>query len=60
MDLAVGTHDEIIVGPLTDTEAHLQRLTVYGHLSDNQPIQVRGKSGTAHQTEKRFTVEEDF
>ena len=60
MHQAIGTHDEVIILPLTDTSQNLHRLGVYGHIKSNQGIHVISKSGTAHVTDNRFVVEEDF
>ncbi len=59
MDLAVGTHGEMILLPLTDTQINRQRLGVYGTIANNQPIRVLDKGSAGYLTEKRFTVEED-
>lgn len=59
MDLAVGTHGEIVCLPLTDSQLNKQRLGVYGTISSNSPIRVISKGSDGFLTEKRFTIEED-
>ena len=59
LDLAVGVHGAVLILPLTDSQINRQRLGVYGHITDSQPISIIDKSGSDYVSEKRFTVEED-
>ena len=61
MDLAVGTSGEIVFLPLTDSQINRNRLGVYGHVSNSQPMKVMDRTTSdGLSIEKRFTVEEDF
>ena len=59
LDLAVGMHGAVLILPLTNSQINRQRLGVYGHLTDSQPITILDKTGSEYVSEKRFTVEED-
>jgi hypothetical protein len=59
MDLSVGRSDPIIVIPRNDSEHERHRLGIYGHVSNNGPIQVMSRGSGGLVTEKRFSVVEE-
>lgn len=60
MDLACGQGSgEIICLPLTDSQHNMNRLGIYGTISNNGAIEVRDKGESGFLTTKRFTIEED-
>lgn len=61
LDMTVGTSGEVIMMGDTTNQITKQRLSIYGHISRNEPIQFREKNPTdGYISEKRFTILEDF
>jgi len=59
LDLAVGTHGECICLPMTASKHEIQRTSIYGVITKNNPIRIKDKGGDGYLSEKSFTVEED-
>ena len=59
MDLAAGNSGEVICCPMVESKHSLQRVSVYGVISRNNPIRVLDKGSSGYISSKQFTVEED-